>query len=72
MGLARDLGVTHSFISNWESGRSRPNLAIADRICVRFRVPLDWLFLGRRDYLTVETVRRLENQAGADPGSDRD
>lgn len=44
--ICRELNVGENTYSQWESGRSRPNLDDAIRFCRRYGVTLDWLFLG--------------------------
>ena len=57
--LADLLGVAASAIANWERGRQRPSIAVAEMICRRFGVTLDWLFLGRDETLPLAVHQRL-------------
>ena len=45
--LARAIDVTPQALNNWESGRTRPRIEIAERIIDELGVTLDLLFLGR-------------------------
>lgn len=45
--LANAIGTTRSACSQWESGRSLPNIHNLAQIAVLLRVPFEWLATGR-------------------------
>lgn len=57
--FAESIGVTSSLASNWEAGRSRPGLGHALSIVQKYRVNLDWLFLGRTESLPHQLALKL-------------
>lgn len=69
--LADFLGVAPSAIANWESGRKRPSIQVADLMCRRFGCTLDWLFLGRTETLSHGLFLKLYGTSPAATRSDR-
>lgn len=49
--LARAVGVTKNAVSNWEAGRSRPDLDSVKKLCVLFGISAD-------DFLGVPSVQK--------------
>lgn len=44
--LCQSLNIQPNTYSQWESGKKRPNLDDAMRLCERFGVTLDWIYRG--------------------------
>ena len=54
------LGIEHiSTYSQWESGISFPNMYDAIRFSDTFKVPLDWIYLGRTDGMPSQIEKRF-------------
>ena len=59
--LAQILQTTNSSISDWECGRSQPDLATLAKIALFFDVKTDYL-LGLEDELGVKIKQNIEEQ----------
>ena len=46
--IAKDLGLVHQSVGNWETGLSVPNLSTFEKLCEYFNVSADYL-LGLSD-----------------------
>ncbi len=46
--MADLLGVTHQTVSNWESGRSMPNIDKLNDICEKLNIDLNFLLYGKK------------------------
>ena len=44
--FARLIGVSEQNMNNYETGRSRPRVDIAFRICQKTGITLDWIYFG--------------------------
>ena len=67
--LAAIAGVAKSAVGNWEQAFSRPRVEHAARICNRFRLSLDYIYLGRLDSIPYAVATALET---AELGIDQD
>ena len=46
--LADRLGVTHQTVSNWENGRSMPNLDTLSDISKKLNIDINYLLYGKK------------------------
>ena len=52
-------GLTASELNHYETARRMPSLTAANKIKLRWRVTLDWIYHGDRSGLSVEVSRSL-------------
>ena len=45
--LAARLGVTRQAVSNWEGGKSQPDLEMLKKIAAQLSIPIEYLIYGR-------------------------
>lgn len=57
--FADAIGAGRSEVASWESGTRRPSIAKALPMVQRFKITLDWLFLGEVRHLSHEMAIRL-------------
>lgn len=64
--FADEAGIGRSTYSNWvpkgnKTGeRTRPGLPEAIKLCKRYHLTLDWIYLGRREALSYALMRKIE------------
>jgi transcriptional regulator with XRE-family HTH domain len=59
--VCKTLGFAQNLYSQWESGKSRPNLDDMLLLCDHYGVGLDWVYLG--DKSAVHRDRRVADEA---------
>jgi transcriptional regulator with XRE-family HTH domain len=59
--VCRTIGFAQNLYSQWESGRSRPNLDDMILFCDHYGTGLDWIYLG--DKSVVHRDRRVADEA---------
>lgn len=57
--FAESIGVKRGELASWEAGMRRPSVAKAWPMVRRFRITLDWLFLGDPASLSYELASSL-------------
>lgn len=57
--LATICGVTRSTVGNYEQGTRLPDVAAMARFSRRYKVPLDWIYLGEPSGLPFELAKKL-------------
>lgn len=57
--FAEHIGAKRGEVAAWESGGRRPSIEKAEPIVERFRVTLDWLFLGNSAKLDHDVATLL-------------
>ena len=70
--FAEAIGAKPGEIGAWESGGRRPGIPKAEAMVKRFRITLDWLFLGDPSKLPYELAVSLADKQSALSASDRD
>lgn len=61
--FAKEANILRVGVANWEAGRQRPGFDAAEKICDRFGVTLDWIFLGREETLRFEAIKLIRKDA---------
>ncbi len=56
---ANYLGVTTGRYNNWKNGRRRIPLDVTLKLCQDFGLSLDWIYIGRPEYLSETAFRVL-------------
>ena len=64
--LARMLNQEPSRVRNWTNGTSRPPPEWADKLAGLLRVPADWIYYGRDEYLTHGKFMQLAARMQSD------
>lgn len=57
--LAEEIGVSRGALGNWEQGSRLPDPAAMARLVQRYRVSLDWLYLGDPSNLPHHLAAKL-------------
>jgi transcriptional regulator with XRE-family HTH domain len=57
--FAKELGISKSRLSNYETGHRMLDLAVALAICEKYKVTLDWLYMNDPDRLPAYLTSRL-------------
>lgn len=53
--------------NNWERGRDRPSLDLANMLCRRFQLTLDWIYRGDRGGLPLRLIQEIETVEPKEP-----
>lgn len=61
--FARRAGIALNTYNQYESGKSRPQLDIAIKICTTYGVTLDWIYLGDPSGLPHRTASQIVDRA---------
>ena len=48
--VAKELKVSKNTIVSWEKGESEPKKSQADSLSVLYRMPLDYIFFGKKSH----------------------
>jgi len=56
--LAEKLNVTHQAVSNWETGKTQPDIETLTRIAEYFGVSVEWLIYGKDEKTDTGTIKR--------------
>lgn len=52
-------GIRQTAWNNWELGNRRISVEEAEKLCQRYGLTLDWIYLGRRDGLSASAAKVL-------------
>jgi transcriptional regulator with XRE-family HTH domain len=57
--FAAEIGLPSNQYNQYEQGKRRPFISIAQQICDRYHVSLDWIYDGKMNHLSVDIANRL-------------